>query len=100
MPQRGRAKMASAAYATAIGLAAISTGSLLAIFIPMAAVMAGAFYFIGTVQGERIKETRTDLDSRIATLGTTLTDRIQLLDDDVDRRITDLGARLDLQIPA
>jgi archaellum component FlaC len=75
--------------------AASSTLPIIAAIVAIAGLIAGAFYAIVHVQGERIKETRGDLDTRVTTFSETLGTRIDAAEQHLDRRITDLGERID-----
>src|SRR5688500_2231007 len=92
--------MPSDGYATAIAWAAITTGGVIAIVVGAVTVIAGAFYAVVNVQGERIKETRTDIDKRVSMLDGNMSERLGELGARLEEQVEALGVRLESQIEA
>jgi hypothetical protein len=85
----------SVPYACWIGLAAITTGGVVAIVIGAVTVIAGAFYALVEVQGARIADARTDFTQRVQTLDEHLGTRMDDMSTRLEASIASLGDRLE-----
>ena len=78
--------------------AALSTGGVVAIVVGSVSVIAGAFYALVHVQGERIKDARADFGDRVETLDSHIGERLTESSSRLEQQITALGDRLEASV--
>jgi hypothetical protein len=76
-------------------VAALSTGGVVAIVVGAVSVIAGAFYALVHVQGERINDAREDFGNRVETLDSHMGERMDDLVTRVEQGIDALGDKID-----